>query len=76
MAPNLEKRFTMRAYLSKDNILDLAAIRSGPRRIIAAVVGGFIKGEGLDAEIVPGGSDWMMVCLHHLRSLSLCESMD
>jgi hypothetical protein len=57
MAPTLEKHSTMRAYISKDNIFDLQAIRSGLRRYIAAVVGGFIKGEGLEAELLPGGAN-------------------
>jgi hypothetical protein len=61
MAPTLEKHSTMRAYLSKDNIYDLQAIRSGSRRHIAAVVGGFIKGEGLEAELLPSGADWMSI---------------
>jgi hypothetical protein len=60
--PNLEKHFTLRAYLSKDNIYDLQSIQNGPRRYIATVVGGFIKGEGLEAELLPGGADWMSVC--------------
>lgn len=61
MPPNLEHRFALRAYLSKDNICDLQAIRSGPRNYIAAITGGFLKGEGLDAELLPGGADWMSV---------------
>ena len=61
--PTLEKHFTLRAYLAKENIYDLQSIRSGPRRYIAAVVGGFLKSEGgLEAELLPGGADWMSVC--------------
>lgn len=61
-APKLEKHFTMRIYLSKENIHDLEAIRNGPHRFIAAITRGSIKGEGLEAEILPGGVDWVMVC--------------
>jgi hypothetical protein len=61
-APKLEKHFTMRIYLSKENIHDLGAMRNGPHRHIAAITRGFIKGEGLEAEILPGGADWVSVC--------------
>jgi hypothetical protein len=59
--PKLEKHFTMRIYLSKENIHDLGAMRNGPHRHIAAITRGFIKGEGLEAEILPGGADWVSV---------------
>jgi len=60
-APKLEKHFTMRIYLSKENIYDLGAMRNGPHRHIAAITRGFIKGEGVEAEILPGGADWVSV---------------
>jgi hypothetical protein len=60
-APKLEKHFTMRIYLSEENIYDLGAMRNGPHRHIAAITRGFIKGEGLEAEILPGGADWVSV---------------
>ena len=65
-APKLEKRFTMRIYLSKENTHDLGAMRNGPRRYIAAITRGSIKGEGLEAEILPGGADWVSVCIFPL----------
>jgi len=62
MAPKLEKTFTMRGYINKENTLDLKAIKTGPQRIIVPIVSGFVKGSGLDAEILPGGADWILVC--------------
>ena len=61
--PKLEKHFTMRIYLCKENIYDLKAMRNGPHRHIAAITRGFIKGEGFEAEILPGGADWVSVCI-------------
>jgi hypothetical protein len=61
-APKLEKHFTMRINLSPEHVYDLKAVR-GPKRFIAAIAGGFIRGEGLEAEILPGGADWVSVCL-------------
>ncbi|GAB7331739.1 hypothetical protein MBLNU13_g03711t1 [Cladosporium sp. NU13] len=57
--PKLEKRFTMRIYLSKDNTHDLGAMRNGPHRYIAAITRGSIKGEGFEAALLPGGADWV-----------------
>lgn len=53
----------MRGYLSTENILDLKSIRSGPSRLIIPITGGFIKGPGVEAEILPSGADWPLVCL-------------
>jgi hypothetical protein len=61
MAPHLEKRFTMRGYTSKDGTCDLKAMRGGPSRLIVPVTGGFIKGHGVDAEVLRGGGDWPLV---------------
>lgn len=52
----------MRINLSKENTHGLGAMRNGPHRHIAAITSGFIKGEGVEAEILPGGADWVMVC--------------
>ena len=62
--PKLEKRFTMRIFLSQENTHDLGAMRNGPRRYIAAITRGSIKGEGIEAELLPGGADWVSVCIH------------
>ena len=61
MAPSLDHVFTMRAYLSKENSVTLPNIKDGPSRVIAPITHGFIKGSGLDAKIIPGGSDWILV---------------
>ncbi len=61
MAPKLEKTFTMRGYMDQKNSHDLKAIWTGPSRIIVPIVSGFLKGPGVDAEIVPGGGDWILV---------------
>ena len=61
MAPKLEHCFTMRADLSREHTLQLGAIKAGPQRIIAPVSHGFLKGSGVEAEILPGGSDWLLV---------------
>lgn len=62
MAPIFEHVFTMRGYMSKENTVDLKAIKSGASRIIVPITHGFIKGSGLEAEILPGGGDWILVC--------------
>jgi hypothetical protein len=61
MAPHLEKRFTMRGYTSKDGTCDLKAMRGGPSRLIVPVTSGFIKGAGIEAEVLQGGGDWPLV---------------
>ena len=53
----------MRGYTSKDATCDLKTMRSGPTRLIVPVVGGFIKGQGVEAEVLSGGGDWPLVCL-------------
>lgn len=53
----------MRGYLSTEHILDLKAIRSGPSRLVIPIAGGFIKGQDVEAEILPSGADWPLVCL-------------
>lgn len=65
MAPKLERFFTMRGYMSKENTVDLKAIKGGASRIIVPITHGFIKGSGLEAEILPGGGDWILVCRYH-----------
>lgn len=59
--PKLEKHFTMRINLSPEHVYDLKSVR-GPNKLIAAIAGGFIRGEGIEAEILPGGADWVSVC--------------
>jgi hypothetical protein len=61
MAPKLEHAFTMRGYMSQENSVDLKAIKSGPYRIIVPITHGFLRGSGLEATLLPGGGDWILV---------------
>ena len=67
MAPKLEQVFAMRGYMSKENTINLKAIKGGPVRVVVPITHGFIKGSGLDAEILPGGGDWILVSEHILK---------
>ncbi|KAK5144699.1 hypothetical protein LTR04_001494 [Oleoguttula sp. CCFEE 6159] len=60
MAPKLEHAFTMRGYISKENSMDLGAMKQGPTRIIVPISHGFVRGSGLEATIAPGGGDWIL----------------
>lgn len=62
MTPRLEKCFTMRGYMNKENSHNLGAIKAGPTRIMVPITHGYIEGSGLRAEITPGGADWILVC--------------
>jgi hypothetical protein len=62
MGPKLDERFRMRGYIAKNDICDLKAIHGGPSRLIIPVTGGFIKGHGVEAQVLPGGGDWPLVC--------------
>ncbi|EXJ60786.1 hypothetical protein A1O7_04939 [Cladophialophora yegresii CBS 114405] len=61
MAPKFEQVFTMRGYMNKENTVNLNAIKNGATRIIVPITHGFIKGAGLEAEILPGGGDWILL---------------
>ncbi|KAK7890391.1 hypothetical protein LTR67_008277 [Exophiala xenobiotica] len=61
MAPKLEQVFAMRGYMSKENTVNLKEIKGGPVRIVVPITHGFIKGSGLEAEILPGGGDWILL---------------
>lgn len=61
MAPKLEQVFTLRAFLGKKDTLPLGPVKGGAHRIVVPVTGGFIEGCGLDAEILPGGGDWLLL---------------
>ena len=61
MAPQLEKAFTMRAFLSKDDLLALGPIKGGAHRYAAPVTHGSFEGSGINAQIIQGGSDWLLV---------------
>jgi hypothetical protein len=61
MAPKLELAFTMRGYMSKENSLNLDAIKGGPSRIIVPITHGTLEGSGLNAKLLSGGGDWILV---------------
>jgi len=61
MTPKLEYAFTLRAYVSKEDFVDLGPVKSGAHRMIAPVTHGFIEGPGMNAKLLPGGSDWLLV---------------
>ena len=58
MPPSLEHVLTFRAIFAKEDLLRLGSTKGGAQRLVAPVNGGFLKGEGIDAELVQGGSDW------------------
>ena len=63
--PKLNHVFHLRGHMGKDTI-KAGQHRSGPHRHITALEGGFLRGipgtrgEGLDATLVTGGSDWIL----------------
>jgi hypothetical protein len=61
MAPKLEPAFTLRAFLSKEDLLALGSIRGGPHRYAIPVTHGFLEGSGIKAQLVQGGSDWLLL---------------
>jgi hypothetical protein len=61
MAPKLEQVFTLRASLGKEDTLPLGSVKGGAHRFVVSVTGGFIKGSDLEAEILPGGGDWLLL---------------
>jgi hypothetical protein len=83
MAPKLEQVFAMRGYMSKENTVNLKEIKGGPVRIVVPITHGFIKGSGLEAEILPGGGDWILVSEHYsevpdglIEFYSSCTQLD
>lgn len=66
MSPQLSHVFTLRGLLASDSI-DVGNFQSGPKRIIGALEGGFLRGvagthgEGMDATLLSGGSDWVLL---------------
>jgi hypothetical protein len=61
MAPQLEKAFTARANIEKESTVMVGPVSAGLVRVIARVKSGFIRGEGFEAEMLPGSGDWMLV---------------
>jgi hypothetical protein len=61
MTPHLEKCFTIRGYISLQDMLDLKTVRNGTNRVIVPIIHGTVEGSGLKATITQGGSDSMTV---------------
>ena len=59
MAPGLEKVLTIEVKQSKEEALSLNSTRGHAPRFIAPLVGCFLRGQGVDADFVIGGSDWV-----------------
>nr|POF13700.1 hypothetical protein CFP56_02723 [Quercus suber] len=58
MAPTLEQVFVLRTYHTKDDTLSFGSTNGRAPRFIAPLTGGSLRGSGVDAEFVQGGSDW------------------
>jgi len=65
-SPKLTHVMNMRAYMSRQGAI-AGAYRGGATRGLVPLTGGFLKGvegtraEGLDVQLMEGGSDWPMV---------------
>ncbi|KAJ5279982.1 hypothetical protein N7478_005354 [Penicillium angulare] len=59
MAPKLELCFKFRGYISKQNTVNLGSVKSGATRVVIPITHGFIEGKGLNAQVLPGGGDWI-----------------
>lgn len=60
MALKLEPVFTLRAYIGEGRRLGI--VKGGNTRSIAPVTGGYLRGSGIDAEVL-GGADYPLVRL-------------
>src|SRR5690242_9197895 len=58
MTLELRHAFDIEAHLAPTR--DLGAMPHGRRRIVP-IVGGTVRGQRLEAEVVPGGADWQHV---------------
>lgn len=65
MEPKLTHVFTLRARIARDSVY-LGSDSAGFQKQITALEGGFFlgvpntRGEGMNATLVPGGSDWVL----------------
>lgn len=73
MAPSLEHVFTMRLYTSPEKALVIPEAKSSNHRIIAFLTHGHIKGSSFDAELQPGGADWILVCTKPKKYWAIAE---
>ncbi|KAF5667494.1 sterol regulatory element-binding ECM22 [Fusarium denticulatum] len=60
MTPSLQRVFTMRMYTSPDKALVIPEAKGNNHRIVAFLTHGHIKGSGLEADLLPGGADWIL----------------
>uniref|UniRef100_A0A4E9EDS1 Uncharacterized protein n=1 Tax=Gibberella zeae TaxID=5518 RepID=A0A4E9EDS1_GIBZA len=60
MAPSLDHVFTMRMYTSPAKAVVIPEAKGKNHRIIAFLTHGNIKGSGFEAELQPGGADWIL----------------
>ena len=61
MAPKLEYAFSLRAFLSKTDTLPFGPVKGGAHRYVVPVTHGLLEGSGVKAELVQGGSDWLLL---------------
>ncbi|KAJ9624493.1 hypothetical protein H2203_005228 [Taxawa tesnikishii (nom. ined.)] len=61
MAPKLEQVFTLRAFLSREDLLSLGQTKGGQQRYVAPVTHGTLSGLGLSFNLIQGGSDWLLL---------------
>lgn len=47
--------------MSKENSVTLSEIKNGPSRIIVPITHGFVKGPEVQADVLPGSGDWILV---------------
>lgn len=59
MAPTLEHVLDLRLFRTKDDSLALNSTQGNAPRFIAPLTGGYLKGDGLSADFIQGGSDWL-----------------
>lgn len=67
MTPSLEHVFTMRMYTSPDKALAIPEAKGNNHRIVAFLTHGNIEGSGFEAELLPGGADWILVRSYPVR---------
>ncbi|KAF5575812.1 sterol regulatory element-binding ECM22 [Fusarium pseudocircinatum] len=60
MTPSLEHVFTMRMYTSPDKALVIPEAKGNNHRIVAFLTHGHIEGSGFEAQLLPGGADWIL----------------
>jgi hypothetical protein len=63
MTPSLEHVFTMRLYTAPEKALVIPQAKGDSHRIIAFLTHGHVKGSGFEAELLPGGADWILVSI-------------